>query len=95
MQTVRREMQHSLKFRIGAFLLRPVFKRMKAKLNYEEYGGAPLLGVNGICVISHGSSSSLALRNAIRVAAEAGRKRINNQIKEELDREHAERQILG
>ena len=68
---------------------------MKSKLNYEEYGGAPLLGVNGICVISHGNSSPFALRNAIRVAAESGRRHINKQIKEELDREHAEREKLG
>jgi glycerol-3-phosphate acyltransferase PlsX len=95
MQTVRREMENNLKFRVGAFLLKPVFKRMKSKLNYEEYGGAPLLGVNGVCVISHGSSSPFALRNAIRVAAESGRRHINKQIKEELDREHAEREKLG
>jgi glycerol-3-phosphate acyltransferase PlsX len=95
MQTVRREMENNLKFRLGALLLKPVFRRLKSKLNYEEYGGAPLLGVNGVCVISHGSSSPLAIKNAIRVAAESGRKRINNQIKEELDREQPQRQILG
>ncbi|MBD3162266.1 MAG: phosphate acyltransferase PlsX [Candidatus Eisenbacteria bacterium] len=95
MQTVRREMETNLKFRVGALLLKPVFRRLKSKLNYEEYGGAPLLGVNGVCVISHGSSSPLAIKNAIRVAAESSRKKVNNQIKEELDRERPERQVLG
>jgi glycerol-3-phosphate acyltransferase PlsX len=95
MQTVRREMENNLKFRLGALLLKPVFRRLKNRLNYEEYGGAPLLGVNGVCVISHGSSSPFAIKNAIRVAAESGRKRINNKIKEELDREQPQQQVLG
>jgi len=95
MQTVRREMERNLKFRFGALLLKPVFRRMKSRMNYEEYGGAPLLGVNGVCVIGHGSSSPLAIRNAIRVAAESARRRINKQIKEELEHEHPEQQVLG
>lgn len=95
MQTVRQAMENNLKFRLGALLLKPVFKRLKSRLNYEEYGGAPLLGVNGVCVISHGSSSPLAIRNAIKVAAESGRSRITDQIREELDREHPEQQVLG
>jgi glycerol-3-phosphate acyltransferase PlsX len=95
LQTVRREVRGKLTYRLGALLLKPVFRRMKSRLNYEEYGGAPLLGVNGICVISHGSSSPLAIKNAIRVAAEAARRRIHLRIQEELDREPSERQILG
>ncbi|MDM7917182.1 MAG: phosphate acyltransferase PlsX [Candidatus Eisenbacteria bacterium] len=95
MSTVRREVEKNLKIRLGALLLKPVFRRLRDKLNYEEYGGAPLLGVNGICVISHGSSSPLAIKNAVRVAAESARKRIHTQIKEELDREQRDRQVLG
>jgi len=95
MHTVRREMEKNLKIRLGALLLKPVFRRLRSRLNYEEYGGAPLLGINGICVISHGSSSALAIKNAIRVAAESARSRINARIKEELDREQTERRVLG
>jgi glycerol-3-phosphate acyltransferase PlsX len=84
-----------LKFRVGAMLLKPVFKRLRSRFNYEEYGGAPLLGADGICVIGHGASSPLAIKNAIKVAAESARSRINDRIKEELDREQAQRQILG
>lgn len=95
MQSVRGEMQRSLKIRLGAALLKPVFRRIKARFNYEEYGGAPLLGINGTCVISHGSSTPLAIKNAIRVAADSARSQVTRRIKEELDREHAERRILG
>ncbi len=48
-------MEKNLKFRVGAMLLKPVFKRLRSRFNYEEYGGAPLLGVNGVCVIAHGA----------------------------------------
>lgn len=95
MGTIRREMETNLKFRIGAFLLKPVFRKLRARFNYEEYGGAPLLGVNGVCVIAHGRSSPLAIKNAIKVAAESARKGITVQIKEELDREYSQRQVLG
>ncbi len=95
MHTVRREMEKNLKFRLGALLLKPVFKRLRARFNYEEYGGAPLLGINGICVIAHGRSSPLAIRNSIRVAADSARSGIITQIKEELDREHRQHRVLG
>ena len=49
----------------------PVLRVMKAKTDYAEYGGAPLLGVNGVCVIGHGRSDAKAMRNAIRAAADA------------------------
>jgi phosphate acyltransferase len=95
LQTVRREMEKNLKFRVGAMLLKPVFKRLRSRFNYEEYGGAPLLGIDGICVIGHGASSPLAIKNAIKVAAKSASSRINDHIKEELDREQAQRQNLG
>lgn len=56
---------------LGALLLRPTFRRFKRRLDYAEYGGALLLGVNGVCVISHGSSKAHAIVNAIRVSKEA------------------------
>ncbi|MBM3285962.1 MAG: phosphate acyltransferase PlsX [Candidatus Eisenbacteria bacterium] len=95
MQTVKREVPKDLRIRLGAYLLRPVFRRLRARFNYEEYGGAPLMGLNGVCVISHGSSTPLAIKNAIRVAAQSARNRIGDLIKEELDREHARQQAIG
>lgn len=64
----------------GAFLARGGFREVKDRLNYETYGGSPLLGVNGVCIIAHGSSSALAIQNAIRVAAEAIEHDVNPHI---------------
>ncbi len=68
----------------GAWLARNAFRSIKKRTNYEEYGGSPLLGVNGICIIAHGSSSPLAIKNAIRVAAESISHQVNPHIVEEI-----------
>ncbi len=74
----------------GAFAARGAFQAIKAKTNYEEYGGSPLLGVNGICIIAHGSSSPLAIKNAIRVAAESITHQVNPHIVREIQNYHAQ-----
>lgn len=68
----------------GAMIAKGAFQTIKRKTNYEEYGGSPLLGVDGICIIAHGSSSPKAVKNAIRVALESIQTRINPHIVEEL-----------
>jgi len=68
----------------GAVLANGAFRAMKEKGNYETYGGSPLLGVNGTVIIAHGSSSALAIRNAIRVAVEAVQNGVNNKIEKAL-----------
>lgn len=68
----------------GAMMAKGAFQTIKRKTNYEEYGGSPLLGVDGICIIAHGSSSPKAVKNAIRVALESIQTRINPHIVEEL-----------
>ena len=55
-----------------------------ARGSYETYGGSPLLGVRGLCIIGHGSSSAVAVKNAIRVGMEAVQSRVNNRIEEAL-----------
>ncbi len=65
---------------LGAMLLRGALRAMKQRLDPEMYGGAPLLGVGGVCIISHGSSSELAIRNAIRVASESVHHNLNQTI---------------
>jgi phosphate acyltransferase len=70
----------------GAYLAQNAFRAIKKKVNYEEYGGSPLLGVNGICIIAHGSSTPLAIKNALRVAAESIEHRVNPHIVEEVRR---------
>jgi glycerol-3-phosphate acyltransferase PlsX len=68
----------------GALLLKPTLKAMKKRMDYAEYGGAILLGVNGTCIIGHGSSSALAVKNAIRVVIECARTEVNIRIEENL-----------
>jgi glycerol-3-phosphate acyltransferase PlsX len=70
----------------GAYLAQGAFKTIRKKVNYETYGGSPLLGVNGICIIAHGSSTPLAIKNALRVAAESIEHEVNPHIVEEIRR---------
>ena len=70
---------------LGAILSKSAFKALKTKVDYAEYGGAPLLGINGTCIISHGSSNPKAIKNAIRVAAESVERKINDHILSELE----------
>ena len=72
----------------GAFLARHAFNAIKEKTNYEEYGGSPLLGVDGICIIAHGASTPLAIKNALRVAAESIEQQVNPHIVEEVRHYH-------
>jgi len=65
-------------------LIRRRFENLKAKLDYTEYGGAPLLGINGACIIAHGSSCPNAIKNAVRVASEYVERGINRQIERRL-----------
>jgi glycerol-3-phosphate acyltransferase PlsX len=74
----------SLASQVGYLLSRGALKGIKEKLDYSEYGGAPLLGVRGICVIGHGRSNATAVKNAIRVAAGLARARVNEKIEQEL-----------
>lgn len=68
---LKTEMNANLRSRAGALLMGPALRNVKGRLDYTQYGGAPLLGVNGVCVISHGSSNATAIYNAVRVAKEA------------------------
>lgn len=65
---ISREVKRSLRTRIGAALLLPALRGLKKQVDYTEYGGAPLLGVQGISIICHGSSNAQAIKNAIKVA---------------------------
>jgi glycerol-3-phosphate acyltransferase PlsX len=65
--------------------MKPALRNFKKKTDYDEYGGAPLLGINGASIISHGRSSAKAIRNAIGVAAEFSRKKGYETIAEEIN----------
>ena len=81
---LKKSMNSSLLSQFGAKLSQGAFKGLKKKIDYTEYGGAPLLGVRGVCVIGHGRSNANAVKNAIRVAAGLARARINERIEQEL-----------
>jgi phosphate acyltransferase len=85
---VRTALKESLKAtitrQVGALLSRSAFTDFKKRLDHTEYGGAPLLGVKGVCIITHGSSNSNAIKNAVRVAAEFSERGINGSIERGL-----------
>jgi glycerol-3-phosphate acyltransferase PlsX len=83
---LRNELGKSKISQLGAFLSRSAFKALAKETDYSEYGGAPLLGLNGRCFISHGTSSAKAIRNAIRVAIEFMSHHINDHIIEGIKR---------
>ncbi len=72
--------------KLGGLLAKPAFRAIKKKTSAEEYGGMPLLGVNGVCIIAHGGSSPVAIKNAIRMAAESIRQQVNPHIIQEVER---------
>ena len=74
----------TLSSKMGYMLSRKAFQHFKKRVDYSEYGGAPLLGVKGVCIICHGGSSANAIKNAIRVAAGFSEGRINEKIQGEL-----------
>ena len=69
MEMIKSEIQRRWYYQLAALLLRPAFHRVKKVFDYAEYGGALLLGVNGVVLIGHGRSNALAIQNAIRTAA--------------------------
>ncbi len=71
--------------RLGYLMLKPAFRNFKKRTDYDEYGGAPLLGINGACIISHGRSTSKAIKNALRVAADYARKRVFEEISRAIE----------
>ncbi len=85
---VRTALKESLKAtitrQVGALLSRSAFTDFKKRLDHTEYGGAPLLGVKGVCIITHGSSNANAIKNAVRVAAEFSKRGINDSIERRL-----------
>lgn len=82
---IGKEMEKSLP-EIGSVLSRRLFDQVKKDLDYAEYGGVPLLGIKGVCVIAHAASSSKAVKNAILASFEFANKKINQHIERVLDK---------
>jgi glycerol-3-phosphate acyltransferase PlsX len=70
--------------KVGAFLLKPSFEKLRARLRYDTYGGAPLLGVRGCCIVTHGRSNRIAIRNAIRNAVTLAERNLIGTIEASL-----------
>ena len=82
--TLKETLKATITRQVGYLLSRSAFADFKKRLDHTEYGGAPLLGVKGVCFITHGSSNANAIKNAIRVAAEFAEHQINDAIEKEL-----------
>lgn len=87
---IKSMLQESLKAtitrQVGYLLARAAFTDFKKRVDYSEFGGAPLLGVKGVCIITHGRSNANAIKNSIRVAAEFAGANVSQRIESELGR---------
>jgi glycerol-3-phosphate acyltransferase PlsX len=81
---LREEIKRTLQASVGFLLSRSAFRSFKQRLDYSEYGGAPMLGVKGCVIICHGRSSAKAIKNAIRFAAEFSRQRLAEKIQSSI-----------
>lgn len=82
--SLRESLKSTVTSQVGAMLSQRAFKAFKSRLDYSEYGGAPLLGLRGVCVVGHGSSNDRAVMNGIRVAAEFANASVNASIEAAL-----------
>jgi len=81
---LKKAIKSSLRSQLGYALSKKAFDAFRKRTDYSEYGGAPLLGVRGVTIIGHGRSNANAVKNAVRVAAELCRTRMNEKIEQEL-----------
>ncbi|MCG2711829.1 MAG: phosphate acyltransferase PlsX [Candidatus Omnitrophica bacterium] len=86
-EMLKRKLSSNIITKIGSLLSAPAFRALKKEIDYSEYGGAPLLGIDGVCIIAHGGSSANAIKNAIRVAHESLLHNVNQHIIEALAKE--------
>ena len=81
---IKAEIMKSVLAKFGYLFLHGAIKALRKKLDYAEYGGAPLLGVGGTCIISHGKSNAKAMKNAINVARQFVQHKVNEHIQEQI-----------
>jgi len=84
LKLLKDELSSNLQAKLGALLSQQAFRHLKKRLDYSEYGGAPLLGLRGVTIICHGRSSANAIKNAIRVALEFSENNVNQTLESEL-----------
>src|SRR5256886_2172018 len=81
---LKQELQKTISAQIGAILAQNAFRQFRHRLDYSEYGGAPLLGIKGITIVCHGRSNANAIKNAIRVAQAFCKHDVNREIESEV-----------
>jgi len=85
---IREELRRDLLARLGVLFMAPALRRLGRRMDWEEHGAAPLLGVDGVCFVGHGASSPRAIRSAARTMATFVEQRVNAHIREELRADH-------
>ncbi|MDQ6772317.1 MAG: phosphate acyltransferase PlsX [Candidatus Dormibacteraeota bacterium] len=85
-EQMRREVPRGVRGRVGGLLIRPGVRRIRDRMDWREFGGAPLLGVDGVAVVAHGRSDARAVRNAVRVAQQAVESGLAAKIREAIGR---------
>ena len=81
---LKEALSSTISSKVGYVLSRNAYRDFKKRMDYSEYGGAPLLGVRGVCIICHGGSNANAIKNAIRVAGGFAEGRVNEKIEQEI-----------
>lgn len=92
---LKTEVTRTARRKVGALILKGAFEDIKKRMDYSEYGGAPLLGVNGGCIVCHGRSNAKAIKNAIRVAHDFASNRIDVKIREKIRDLHKREHDVG
>jgi glycerol-3-phosphate acyltransferase PlsX len=83
---LKKEMSSNLFTLVGGLLASPAFRRFKRAIDYKEYGGAPLLGIDGLSLISHGKSNAFAIKNAVRATLRCVNRDMNGLLKEQIEK---------
>ncbi len=91
LKMLKREIAEIVTGRLAYLLMKPAIKNFKKKTDYSEYGGAPLLGINGTCLISHGRSTAKAIKNALKLAYRFAQQNFNATVTDYLSRYTPER----
>ena len=85
-RSLRDEIPKTLQGKLGGFLIRPGVRQIRARIDWREFGGAPLLGIDGVAVVAHGRSDARAVKNAIRVTRDAVQNQLVAKIRAEVGR---------
>jgi glycerol-3-phosphate acyltransferase PlsX len=83
-RNMRDEIPKTMRGKLGGLLIRPGVRQIRSRIDWREFGGAPLLGIDGVAVVAHGRSDALAIKNAIRVARDAVQNQLVGKIRAEV-----------